>query len=103
MVYEVWVSPEAFDESGFCGVDIERVHASPAKSDDNTIYVDPGPCPPTESGGGGTGGSAGAPGAGGSTGGSAGSTGGGGTAGSGGCPPGWVPDLQSEGQFCVPA
>ena len=99
MVYEVWVSTEAFDASGFCDVDIDYVHASPSKAEDNTIEVDPDDCPDTPwYGSGGSTGSGGAPGTGG--------TGGvpvGGAGGNGPCPDGYVPDIMSEGQYCVPA
>ncbi len=116
MVYELWIDGAAFDSSGYCTTDIEYVHASPAKSSSDTILVDPDDCPDTPwygsggtSGIGGAPGTGGAPGAGGSagapgTGGAAGSPGTGGSAGSpGDCPPGYIPDLISEGAFCVPA
>ena len=44
--YEVWVSTEAFDSSGFCKARIDFVHASPSKKEDNTIEVEEQPCPP---------------------------------------------------------
>lgn len=46
VVYEMWIAAEAFGNSGFGGVSIEYVHASPSKISDNTLIVDPGPCPP---------------------------------------------------------
>jgi hypothetical protein len=99
MVYEVWISTEAFDSSGFCDVDIDYVHASPSKADDNTITVEPDDCPDTPwYGSGGTTGSGGAPGTGG-----AGGVPVGGAGGAGPCPDGYVPDVMSEGQYCVPA
>jgi len=108
-IYEVWIDADAFGSAGYCNTDIEYVHASPAKTSSDTIIVDPDECPDTPwYGSGGTSGTGGAPGTGGSagspgTGGSAGSPGTGGSAGSPGpCPPGYVPDLISEGAFCVP-
>jgi hypothetical protein len=44
VVYEVCVSNDSF-ASGFKTAEIEYIHASPAK-DDDTIDVDPRPCPP---------------------------------------------------------
>jgi hypothetical protein len=114
MVYEVWLDPAAFGDDGFCDVDIEYVHASPAKGSEDTILVDPDDCP----GSGGAGG----------TGGTGGSGGTGGNGGSGGsdtecppdyklwltsegehicgppdmCPAGYVLDLTSEGELCIP-
>ena len=46
VVYEVWVDAAAFGTVGFCGVDIDAVHASPAKSDEHTVLVEPDDCPP---------------------------------------------------------
>jgi hypothetical protein len=46
MVYEVWIDADAFGDAGFGGLDIEYVHASPAKGSGDTVIVDPGPCPP---------------------------------------------------------
>lgn len=46
MVYELWVSADAFGDSGFCRPDIESVHASPAKASSDTIIVEPDDCPP---------------------------------------------------------
>lgn len=46
MVYELWIDPAAFGDSGFCKPIIEYVHASPAKAEDNTIEVLPEDCPP---------------------------------------------------------
>ncbi len=46
MVYGVWIDADAFGASGFGSVDIEYVHASPAKGSGDTVIVDPGPCPP---------------------------------------------------------
>jgi len=53
VVYELWVAAEAFGSSGFGGVILEYVHASPSKTGENTIIVEPGPCPPEEPPGGG--------------------------------------------------
>lgn len=44
VIYEVWVSNEAF-AAGFKTAKIEYIHASPAK-DGDTIIVEPDPCPP---------------------------------------------------------
>jgi hypothetical protein len=44
VVYEVCVSNDSFT-TGFKTAEIEYIHASPAKNDD-TIEVDPKPCPP---------------------------------------------------------
>lgn len=107
VVYEVWLDPAAFGDSGFCDVDIDYVHASPAKSDDDTIIVEPDDCPPGTGGSGGTGGSTSTTGSGGSGGnGGNGGSGGSGTGGSsstGGsdCPPDYQLILTSEGEhYC---
>jgi hypothetical protein len=50
MVYELWIDPAAFGSSGFCHPDIEYVHASPAKSSNDTILVEPDDCPPPPGG-----------------------------------------------------
>lgn len=47
VIYEVWVSAEAFGSAGFGSALIETVHASPSKTGENTETVTPGPCPPT--------------------------------------------------------
>jgi hypothetical protein len=88
VVYEVWLDPAAFGASGFGEAIVESVHASPSKLSSNTVEVVRKPCPPdwdvpycppgASCTGTGTGGS------------------------SGQCPPGYVPDLASEGKFCVP-
>jgi len=87
--YEVWIDAAAFGGSGFCGVDVNSVHASPSKADSNTVLVEPGDCPPPPcppnyelyltSEGEGT------------------------CVPTGGCPPGYVIDLMSEGESFVPA
>ncbi len=46
VVYELWIAAEAFGSAGFGGVNVEYVHASPSKIGNNTLIVDPGPCPP---------------------------------------------------------
>ncbi len=46
MVYELWIDADAFGSSGFCRPDIEYVHASPAKVDNDTVLVEPDDCPP---------------------------------------------------------
>jgi hypothetical protein len=67
--YETWIDAAAFGSSGFGGVNISYVHASPSKESTNTITVIPGPCPPPP----------------------------------GGCEPGYVEYLTSEGAAtCVP-
>jgi hypothetical protein len=48
--YEVWVDAAAFGTSGFGGVNVSYVHASPSKQTNNTITVIPGPCPPPPDG-----------------------------------------------------
>jgi hypothetical protein len=48
--YEVWVDAEAFGDLGMCGVDVDSVHASPSKADDNTVFVEPKDCPPPPGG-----------------------------------------------------
>ena len=45
MVYEVWVALDAFGSSGFGEATVNFVHCSPAKGGDNTVDVDPEPCP----------------------------------------------------------
>lgn len=68
--YETWIDAAAFGSSGFGGVNISYVHASPSKESSNTITVIPGPCPPPP----------------------------------GGCEPGYVEFLTSEGAAtCVPS
>jgi hypothetical protein len=47
VIYEVWVSMQAFGSAGFGSALIESVHASPSKSGENTETVLPAPCPPT--------------------------------------------------------
>ena len=44
VVYEVWVSADAFGSNGFGGASITFVHASPSKASSNTITVEPKPC-----------------------------------------------------------
>jgi hypothetical protein len=46
VVYEAWIDLDAFGSAGFGGASIEYVHASPAKSENETIEVEPGECPP---------------------------------------------------------
>jgi hypothetical protein len=67
--YETWIAAAAFGSSGFGGVNVSYVHASPSKQSNDTITVVPGPCPPPP----------------------------------GGCAPGYVEYLTSEGAAtCVP-
>jgi len=47
VVYEVWISLDAFGSSGFGQAYINSVHASPSKLQNNTVNVLPAPCPPT--------------------------------------------------------
>jgi hypothetical protein len=88
VVYDVWLDPTAFGPSGFGEAIVESVHASPSKLSTNTVEVVRKPCPPDwdvpycPPGASCTGTS---------TGGAYGQ-----------CPPGFVPDLASEGKFCVP-
>jgi len=88
VVYEVWIDTAAFGDAGFCGIDIDAVHASPSKAEDNTVLVEPDDCPPppcppsyelylTSEGE-----EVCVP--------------------SGDCPDGYVIDLTSEGESCVP-
>lgn len=48
VVYEVWVSLDAFGDADFGEAFIEFVHASPSKASDNTVDVTAGPCPPDD-------------------------------------------------------
>jgi hypothetical protein len=125
-VYEVWIDAAAFGSAGFGQAYITYVHASPAKSDSDTLLVEPTPCPPTwdkpycppeggdcfgtpgsggssgSGGGSGNGGSAGSGSGSGGTTGSGGANGGGGS-GSGTCPPNYQIWLSTEGQStCTP-
>lgn len=99
VVYELWIDAEVFGASGFGYAVIREVHASPSKiPGTNTVTVTPKPCPPGwdvpycvpgpsgegQECGSGTGGTGNVP------------------DGGGACPPGTVPDLASEGKFCVP-
>jgi len=118
MVYEVWIAAEAFGDAGFGKANISYVHASPAKTEEETLTVTPMACPPDwevpylprDPGTGGTGGSGSGGTGGASTGGSGGSSGSGGsgTGGTGGstgsqCPINQEIYLTSEGaEVCVP-
>jgi hypothetical protein len=46
VVYEVWIDLASFGTSGFGQAYIESVHASPSKLSNNTVEVEPVPCPP---------------------------------------------------------
>jgi hypothetical protein len=46
VVYEVWLSLDAFGSAGFGQAYIQNVHASPSKLDTNTVSVTSTPCPP---------------------------------------------------------
>lgn len=64
VVYEAWIDAAAFGESGFGDASIAFVHASPAKTREHTLKVEPDDCPcqpddPNCVGTGGTGGSEG--------------------------------------------
>ncbi|MDB4989533.1 MAG: hypothetical protein JWN04_4711 [Myxococcaceae bacterium] len=45
VVYDVWVKRGAFGAAGFGAASVDFVHASPSKASDNTLIVEPGPCP----------------------------------------------------------
>jgi hypothetical protein len=45
-VFEAWVAIDAFGSAGLGDVTIEYIHASPAKTSDDTVVVEPDPCPP---------------------------------------------------------
>jgi hypothetical protein len=44
--YEIWIASEAFGSPGFGSANISYVHASPAKTPQDTIQVSPSACPP---------------------------------------------------------
>jgi hypothetical protein len=96
--YDVWIASAAFGASGFGKANISYVHASPAKTPQDTLTVTAKPCPspwttplPPVSGTGGAGGSDG------------GSPPGGGPDGGAGCPVDWTSYITSEGaQACMP-
>ena len=46
VVFDVWIDLDAFGDAGFAGAFIDYVHASPSKSDDDTIETTPDECPP---------------------------------------------------------
>jgi hypothetical protein len=46
MVYEAWVSVDAFGAAGFGDAFITHIHASPAKNGRDDVPVTPDPCPP---------------------------------------------------------
>jgi len=46
VVYEAWIDVAAFGGAAFGDADISFVHASPAKSENDTLKVEPGDCPP---------------------------------------------------------
>jgi hypothetical protein len=127
-VYEVWIALDAFGSTGFGQAYVTYTHSSPAKGQD-TITVEPSPCPPEwatpycppsvaleggncfGSGGAGGSGSGGGAGAGGNgtgggnpNGGSGPSGGNGGAGGNGGtCPPNYQLYLATEGaSTCTP-
>jgi hypothetical protein len=43
VIYEMWIDTSIFT-GGFGGPMMEFVHASPSRTE-NTIYIEPGPCP----------------------------------------------------------
>jgi hypothetical protein len=46
-VYEVWIDTAAFGAAGFGQALVTYTHSSPAKSQEETLNVEPSPCPPT--------------------------------------------------------
>jgi hypothetical protein len=46
VIYEFDVRLDAFGPSGFGAVTIDEIHASPSKLGENTVVVEPLPCPP---------------------------------------------------------
>jgi hypothetical protein len=46
VIYELAVRADAFGPAGFGDVTIASIHASPSKLGENTVVVDPRPCPP---------------------------------------------------------
>jgi hypothetical protein len=46
VIYEAWIANEAFGTAGFGDASIEFIHASPSKTGNNTVEVEPTPCPP---------------------------------------------------------
>lgn len=46
VVYEAWIDVAAFGGASFGDASITFVHASPAKSEQDTLDVEPGDCPP---------------------------------------------------------
>ncbi len=48
VVYDVWVSGDAFGDEEFGEAYIEYVHASPSKGENNSVDVVPGDCPPDD-------------------------------------------------------
>jgi Cys-rich repeat protein len=45
-VFEAWVAVDAFGAAGFGDVSVSHIHASPAKTAEDTVIVEPDPCPP---------------------------------------------------------
>lgn len=102
LVYDVWISPEAFGASGFGKANISYVHASPAKGGSDTIIVTSKPCPPGWDNPYPSGGTPGTGGAGGGSGTGTGGTGGGAPPSGGACPLNYTEYLTSEGKVtCV--
>jgi len=46
VIYEFAIRADAFGAAGFGAVTIPSIHASPSKAGENTLVVEPGPCPP---------------------------------------------------------
>jgi hypothetical protein len=46
-VYEVWIDTAAFGDAGFGQAFVTYTHSSPAKASQDTVIVEPKPCPPT--------------------------------------------------------
>lgn len=83
VVYELWVDASAFGDAGFGAARVESVHASPSKLDSHSVEVESKPCPPDWNTPYCVDGNCG-------------------DKIEGPCPPGYVPDLASEGRYCVP-
>ncbi len=45
-VYEMWIDLAAFGEAGFGQAFVTYTHSSPAKGSEDTLQVEPSPCPP---------------------------------------------------------
>ena len=83
VVYELWVDASVLGDAGFGDARVESVHASPSKLDSHSVEVESKPCPPDWDTPYCVDGNCG-------------------DKIEGPCPPGYVPDLASEGRYCVP-